>query len=528
MDLKIIGTYLIAWLFVAFFEMDAQAGDLLRFVENRGQWHENVQYRADGRGVSVFVLERSIKYLFYEDQHLHEHMHAGGRLQGRSARLKDEELKFCQHAVEVTFLGASDAPVIVPSDAGNERYNYFYGNNQKTWVSDVKGYGRLSFKNIYQGIDLLLYSDRGDLKYDWILRENADAASIVLEYAGQDELAVADDQLIIRTSLGTIVEGVPVTYQMTNGRRSTVTCEYKLTNNRVRFSVVDDYDHTVPLVIDPKLIFSTYSGSVSDNWGYTATFDDEGNLYSGGIVAGQQFPVTNGALQENWGGFWDVAILKYDSLGENLHYATFLGGNSSEVPASIIVNNAGELLVYGTTSSTNFPVTDNAFQKVFAGGSPLDNIATTLPQLVGGVPYHNGSDLYVAKISSNGDALLSSSYIGGAANDGVILTRQVLTKNYGDHFRGEIFSDEENNVYVASTSSSADFPVVNAFQPDYGGGANDGVVFKFSADLSTLIWSSFLGDLPWMQYIVSGLIRIITYMLAAAPTVRIIPQPPVW
>ena len=136
----------------------------------------------------------------------------------------------------------------------------------------------------------------------------------------------------------------------------------------VSFSFPKGYDKSSRLIIDPELIFSTYSGSTADNWGFTATYDDEGNLYSGGIVADTGYPVTTGVFQPDHGGEWDVGILKYDPTGKNLLWATYLGGTFSETPQSIIVNSKGELIIYGTTSSPDFPMTANSFNANFLGG----------------------------------------------------------------------------------------------------------------------------------------------------------------
>jgi gliding motility-associated-like protein len=472
----------------------AHAFGSARFIENAGQWDPAVRYVADGNGVRIFILDNSIKYVLYEmpERHDHDHHTSSGRTAGPVPDADPVQM----HAVEVFFSASRPQPVIVPAEKQPGRYNYFYGNDPEKWATNLPSYGRLQISGLYRGIDLVLYSEGGHIKYDWLVRKDGRPEAIRLRYEGQKSLELREGQLIVHTPLGEIREGVPLTYQESAAGRVPIDCRYRVENDEVYYELTENTAPGNDVVIDPEVIFSTYSGSVSDNWGFTATFDDAGNLYSGGIVAGPNFPIVNGPFQERWGGFWDVAILKYDSTGSTVHYSTFLGGNSSEVPASLIVNHRNELLVYGTTSSTNFPVTDSAYQRLYAGGTPLDPDPAPNPstyQLVGGVAYHNGSDMYVARISSDGDSLLSSTLIGGSNNDGLILTRQLLTKNYGDQFRGEIFIDDQDNVYVASTTSSPDFPIVNGFQDTYGGGANDGVVFKFNHDLSALVWSSFIG-----------------------------------
>src|SRR5690606_32640004 len=108
-------------------------------------------------------------------------------------------------------------------------------------------------------------------------------------------------------------------------------------------------------------IFCSFTGSQSDNWGYTATYDAGGNLYAGGIVFGSNYPVTTGAFQTVWAGGgntgestgFDIGIMKFSPQGNQRIYATFLGGSGNEQPHSMVVNAAGELVVAGRTTSTN-------------------------------------------------------------------------------------------------------------------------------------------------------------------------------
>jgi gliding motility-associated-like protein len=147
-----------------------------------------------------------------------------------------------------------------------------------------------------------------------------------------------------------------------------------------------------------------------------------------------------------------------------------------------VVNEDNELYILGTTSSADFPIPSSAFQTTFMGGTNVNGA---------GYSYSTGSDIFVAKLSANADQLLGSTYVGGSANDGMG-TGTELDFNYGDRFRGEIVVDDEGNAYVASNTSSSDFPIVNGYSTN-GIGALSGVVFKLSPNLDDLIWSTFSG-----------------------------------
>jgi hypothetical protein len=119
-----------------------------------------------------------------------------------------------------------------------------------------------------------------------------------------------------------------------------------------------------------------------------------------------------------------MAISKYDASGTFLQWSTFLGGANDDLPHSLISNSNDELIVLGTTSSVNFPVTAGAFDNLYNGG---DNFA---PCGIG-VQYVNGSDIIVAKLNVNGNTLEASTFVGGSGNDGVN-TAVGLKFNYAD------------------------------------------------------------------------------------------------
>ena len=174
---------------------------------------------------------------------------------------------------------------------------------------------------------------------------------------------------------------------------------------------IENYDKTLPLIIDPALIFSTYSGSTADNWGFTSTYDAYGNLYAGSIVDGIGYPTTLGAFVDTYAAGWDCTISKFSQDGSQLLFSTYYGGDQSEMPHSMIVNQYDELVVMGTTGSYNFPTTPYAFSEMFSAGSTITYDGT--------VSFPFGVDIYVSRFSNDGTALLASTYVGGTNNDGL-------------------------------------------------------------------------------------------------------------
>ncbi len=465
---------------------------LLRFIENKGQLVQQFSYSADIPGGNVCFTPTSFHYLFYDTKSVaNKHQHGDVTRQYGVSENRNDNLNL--HYIKVSFDGALAKHI---SGLGQyaTNYNYFYGSDPDYWIGGAKSYESLVVCDLYQGIDLEVYSDGNAIKYDLIVRPGVDPGRINMTYEGYEDIQIDQQSLYVKTSVNEIQELRPYAYQLIDGNKVEVPCYFDLDGGKVSFDFPVGYDESVELVIDPILIFSTYSGSMADNWGNTATFGEDGKLYSGGITNHfrngsflGEFPATPGAFQTSWSGVWDVAVLKYDSAGRNLEYATYLGGSGVEVPHSIIMNDNRELVIYGTTNSTDFPVDENAFQRTFGGGAT----ATTIL----GEQFIGGTDTFVTILSQDGSELVASTYFGGTNNDGISPTTSQLTKNYGDQHRGEVFFDHNGNILIAGTTSSSNLfdGLTTSFNTTYSGGNTDGFLVSFSTDLSQLNWGGYVG-----------------------------------
>lgn len=459
----------------------------VEFIENKNQWPADVHFLAKVNGVTMTVGAGLLNYYFLDSKRVDELHHRGheGHVESTASRSPNEMI--AGHKVQVQFVGANKDLTPAPFGKSPVYHNYFIGNDERKWASRAYGYSGMVYKNIYEGIDLKIYGHGQHVKYDLTVAPGSKPGAITLAYAGAELLALNEGKLVVKTSLGEIYEQKPVAYQIINGTKAYIKCEYVLRENQLSFSFPDNFDACYELVIDPLLIFSTYSGSTADNWGSTATPGENGNLYSAGVTthlsAGGAFPATPGAFQTSYGGFYDIAIIKYDSLGKEMLYATYLGGNNSESPHSLVVNSAQELIVLGTTSSPNFTTTQQAFDRTFNGGASVIHV----------VEFTNGSDIFVARISNDGSRLLGSTFLGGSQNDGLNPPFGPLTRNYGDELRGDVITDDQNNIYLSTVTSSDDFPVVKGRDLSYNGGATDALLIKLKPDLSEIIWSTYIG-----------------------------------
>ena len=482
-------------------------GSAIYFTENQQQWDSKILFRSQLYQGYVFLEKNCLTYYFLsEENSIHHHATASlsdeemeqslhrfletGEQPGRVYEKHPDSLK--AHAYQVSFANMNSRVRIYGYNQNAYTENYFHGSDKRKWARNVRSFNDVIYESIYKNIDLHLYGNIANLKYDFIIHPNGNPDKIRLDYSYVSSMSVRPDgTLAVKTSVNEVYEQKPYAYQIINNDTIEIPCAYKLEGTSVSYEI-GGYNKNYTLYIDPDLIFSTYTGSTADNWGFTATYDGENNVYLGGIVDGFGYPINMGAIQTEYaGGNWDIGLLKLDGTGKNRLYATYLGGLSSEMPHSLIANSQNELLILGTTGSPDFPIA-NAYQSTFMGGDSImyDNL----------ILFEQGVDIFIAKLSADGSELVTSTFLGGTKNDGINFSWETdleyghdsLYYNYGDGARGEIMIDDNDNIYIASTTFSDDFPIVNAFQPDFGG-MQDGVVCKFTPDMQTLEWSSYIG-----------------------------------
>ncbi|GIV33799.1 MAG: hypothetical protein KatS3mg031_1334 [Chitinophagales bacterium] len=453
-----------------------------QFTENKGQWHPNVLYRLKLNSGAIFFEKNRLTFHLANPHDLDEAFHHHGK------PCKEDTVIIHGHAFYVHFQGAQAATTVSGKAAYPHYENYFIGNDPSRWAGGVRVYRDLLYQDIYPDIDLVYKSAEEHLKYSFLVKPGGDPSRIALTFEGVDSLWIQNNVLYYSTTVNTIREEGLYAYQEQGGKKIPIPCLFKLHARTVTFQFPQGYDPSLPLIIDPSLIFGTYTGSLADNFGYTATDDRQGNFYAGGIARGFGYPTTPGAFQTTYAGGIatgnftdgydaDMAISKFNSTGTALLYSTYIGGSINDQPHSLVVNSNNELCVYGRTNSPDFPTTAGAYNRVLRGAT----------------------DIVVLRLNQTGTALIGSTLVGGSAADGANITTQVygantsLKYNYADDARGEIIVDAQDNIYVASCTRSSDFPVTVGAVQTIIGGAQDACIFKLNSTLTTLLWSTFLG-----------------------------------
>lgn len=467
-----------------------------RFTENKGQWPEQVLYRALVPGGALFVERSAFTFVLSTGGPFEHHAHEEGAGEETPEPLRT-------HAYRVHFVGGEAREAIGTNKLGHYE-NFFLGNDPDRWGTGCQVFGEVLLKDVWPGIDVRIDGSQG-IKYDLVLNSWADPELIQLRYEGQERLTLDQGALTVRLSNGQVTESAPVAFNtwLTTSedgspptpQRRELPCHYRLVGDEVGFSFPDGRPALEELTIDPTLAFASYTGSSGDNFGFTATYDDAGHLYGGGIVFQTGYPVTTGVLQNDLaGGTIDIGLSKWSSDGSQLVWSTYLGGNANETPHSLVVNDAEELFVMGASGSTDFPVTTGCYDASFNGGTAIDAMLNGWAGASGGYGFGHpgGTDIILARFNASATALIGSTYIGGSGNDGLNNTA-VLSHNYGDAFRGEVILDGNGAPIVCTSTQSANAPTTpNATQAAFGG-VQDAYLFRMNPALTALDWATYHG-----------------------------------
>ena len=202
------------------------------------------------------------------------------------------------------------------------------------------------------------------------------------------------------------------------------------------------------------LVYSTFLGGSGDDYGYSITLDTFGNSYITGYCD-TLFPITSGAFDVSFNGYYDVFVVKLNSTGSALVYSTFIGGSGSDKAFSITLDGTGNSYITGFSSSTLYPTTSGAYDVSF-----------------------NGSiDVFVTKLNSSGSALIYSTFIGGSSSD------------YGRSIK----VDTGGYAYITGYTYSTTYPTTSGAYDVSQNGGYDVFITKLNNSGSALVYSTFIG-----------------------------------
>jgi len=426
------------------------------FIENKGQWHPDVLYLARLGGLDVWITKYGVNYTFFKL----EEVPSPKQNERRSPdKFEYKDYILLGHRVLMKLQGHNESPVREGKEKLEGYYNYFIGNDPSKYASFVGLYKEAIVKDVYKGIDIRYYFDKGSLRYDYIVHPGADPSKIVFNLEGSDKTYInSQGNLVFTTRFGEVAIAELKTYQEKDKKE--IKSWFVRRNGQLSIALAN-YNRTQTLIIDP-LIYSTYLGGGDYDYGFGIAVDGSGCAYVTGNTTSLDYDVTPGAFQTSYGGKGlygdDVFVTKLNANGNGLVYSTYLGGSGQDFGYGIAVDGSGCAYVTGLANSSDYPVTPGAFQTKFSG--------------LGCV--------FVTKLNASGSGLVYSTYLGGKG----------FEQGLG------IAVDGDGNAYVTGSTRSIDFPVTaGAFKKTYEGGTYDVFVTKLNASGSDLVFSTYLGGM---------------------------------
>ncbi|HEX8456242.1 MAG TPA: Calx-beta domain-containing protein [Pyrinomonadaceae bacterium] len=339
-------------------EAEAAYGRLpLSFEENRGQADKDVKFISRGANSDLFLTANEAVLALGRGTRGEREVHRAtqGATAATAATAADgQETK----VLRVRLDGANRSPRVAGLERQKGLINYLVGDDPSRWRVGVATYAKISYSEIYPGIDLVYYGNQRELEFDFVVAPGADARPIRLAFGGAERVDVSPEgELKVRVGGEELVLRKPVIYQTDDtGRRVEVAGGYQLRGrNEVAFNV-GRYDAGRPLVIDPVVVYSTFLGGSGGETGYGIAVDATGNAYVTGQTTSANFPSTKAIRTGNNLSSGDVFVTKINAAGTELVYSTIVGGSDNDRGHALALDASGNAYVTGQSSSADFPL----------------------------------------------------------------------------------------------------------------------------------------------------------------------------
>jgi hypothetical protein len=383
----------------------AATQDAIRFEPNRGQADPDCRFVLRTGGALVLVGDSQVTFW---SRSAGENVHFQLQFEGANPGAKWDSLE--PHAGATT---------------------YVVGNRPEAWIHDVPHYGRIVRRNLYAGIDLVLYGAGDQLEYDLVLHPRADVRRVRMRFSGEQKLSIGENgDLIAATVAGSLVEHRPVLYQLAaDGARRPVDGGWRLLGEHTASFQVGRHEKSLPLVIDPVVIAATYLGAGKD---YKIVAADPRNAVVGTTLSANSRGSSGMPRRGS-----DIFI--YNPVTE----ATTIIGGSGEDVATCAKITGTFVAIGGYTNSRDFPVSSQYY-------GPQSSPLATQPQFGGG-----NWDGFLVLTQVQYSVPYLATYLGGSGDDRVL---GIDNFNYG--------------MAAVGSTTSADFPVVSAWQNSPGGGTD--------------------------------------------------------
>ena len=438
--------------------------------------------------------------------------------------------------------------------------NYFLGGDARLWRTHVPHFERAEAADVLPGVSVVAYGNDEGLEYDLQLAPGTDVSGLELQASGADAIRIdSEGNLLMRVGSKEIRMRKPAIYQhvgqnlpqKTQGapRPDELKESHEIRSTQERRPVDGGYvlhvdgtigfqlgphDSGAALVLDPSLsvAYSTFLGGAGEDSANSIATDSMGNVYIGGTTTSvATFPETGSKRIGPSGGAAEFFIAKINPAASGLSslvYLTFLGGSGNQAGGLIAVDSMGDVAVMGTTTSTDYPVTDGSQRTAGPNDAAVTEIGPAGATLVfstlfggsgtesaenpGGIALNASGDIFIASDTSSVDLTTTAgayqTAYGGGGTDGFLAEFQPLVTPHLEYCTylginavvgiGGVAVDAGDNAYVAGFTSDpgSSLSTLNGFQTVFGGPPSDGFLMKIrpsGTGASDLAYGTFLG-----------------------------------
>lgn len=488
------------------------------FTENKGQIfgydglpHPEVKYVFEDGATQIFLMETGLTYQFKKVHYpkgYKDLMNDKGQIRDPEKMLEiQKQIRTETFRMDMTLVGAN-SHCEIRTEGKSLDYANFYNRD----ALDVHTYTKIIYRNVYPGIDWVVYSNDGGIKYDFVVHPNADPSLIKMQFDHQEDLRLnRDGSFALENSMGSIREEKPMSFQ----EGKSILSKFILHNNILSFEI-DSYQTNKELIIDPALLWSTYYGNVGGDFGLSCATDLAGNVYLAGLTTSST-GIASGGHQNTWGtNSFDAFLVKFNSAGVR-QWGTYYGGNGADEAFSCSTDGSGNVYLAGVTNSTN-NIASGGHQNTIGGGQTDAFLVKFNSAGVrqwgtyyGGAgndhayscSTDNSGNIYLAGTTTSGVDISSGGHqnsIGGSDDAFLIKFNGAGVRQWGTYYggsgndRGRSSSvDANGNVYLAGNTDSGNAIASGGFQ-NTSSGLNEGFLVKFLSN-GVRLWGTYYGGI---------------------------------
>lgn len=436
----------------SFSQVKSNLREVPAFEENKGQVNgmdaDRVKFVFKQGNLSLFLLNDGIAYQFNKLHYPKGYKQPEKWATNEEIQISEalsKEIRQETYRMDVSLVGANPEAKISTENKSSD-YIQYYNHD----ALNVYRYDKVTYHDVYPKIDWVVYKNKNNIKYDFIVHPGGNPSQIKLQTRWVEDMELGSNgNLNLKNCMGNITEEAPLSFQ--DGKE--ILTRFVIEQGVVGFDL-QGYNPLKTLVIDPTLLWATYYGDSDPDWGRSCATDASGNVYMAGET-NSSGNIASGGHQNTFGGSSDAFLVKFNSNGIR-QWCTYYGGNGTEMGYSCTADPSGNIYLAGATSSLN-NIAYNGHQNTYNGGTGIVKEA------------------FLVKFNGLGVRQWAT-YYGGSGND---LAYSCAT-------------DKFSNVYLAGSTESLSNIASNGHQNTYAGGENDAFLAKFNSN-GERQWGSYYG-----------------------------------